>query len=191
MKVNNESIVGVHNNGNDNQDYDLILAANDELIDSKKEISFVVKEALGKGTFGQVVLVEEKLSGKEYAAKIIKSKQNYAEFALNYEVKILSLLNKYERKINSGKTIVEGVEPSEGTRLIKLIQKFKFKNHLVLIFEKLDMSMFDLLKLANFQGFTMNVIAKFGIHILNGLSILKSAKIVHCDLKPENIMLVK
>jgi dual specificity protein kinase YAK1 len=59
------------------------------------------------------------------------------------------------------------------------------------MFEKLDMSLLDLLKIANFQGFTLNVIAKFGEQILNGLKILKRKKIVHCDLKPENILLMK
>ena len=62
---------------------------------------------------------------------------------------------------------------------------------MILMFEKLDMSLLDLLKIANFQGFTLNVIAKFGEQILNGLKILKRKKIVHCDLKPENILLMK
>merc|ERR1711935_1259818 len=75
-------------------------------------------------------------------------------------------------------------------KIINLKDTFEYSTHMVLLFEKLDMSLLDLLKIANFQGFTLNVIAKFGEQILSGLKILKRKKIVHCDLKPENILLM-
>lgn len=183
--------IGKHNGGNDNAEYDLILAANDEIVNEKSGRIYQAKEVLGKGTFGCVVHVLEKKSGKEFAAKIIKSKKNYTQFVLNYEVKILSVLNRYEKKLRDGKVVLKGVEPKKYSRIISLYEKFVYKDHMVLIMEKLDMSVFDLLKIANFQGFTLNVIRKFGRHILEGLCILKKNKIVHCDLKPENILLIK
>jgi serine/threonine protein kinase len=167
------------------------LAANDEIINETSGRVYQAKEVLGKGTFGQVVHVVEKSSGKEFAAKIIKSKKNYTQFVLNYEVKILSVLNKYEKKAKDSKVKGEGSDVKKKSRIICLYEKFVFKDHIVLIMEKLDMSVFDLLKIANFQGFTLNVIRKFGRHILEGLSVLKKNKIVHCDLKPENILLIK
>ena len=181
----------MHNNGQDNEQYDLILAANDEILNEKSKRVYIAKEVLGKGTFGQVVHVSEKKSGRDFAAKIIKSKNNYAKFVLNYEVKILSVLNRYEKKLRDGKVTLKGVEPKKNSRIISLYEKFMFKDHMVLIMEKLDMSVYDLLEIADFQGFTLNVIRKFGRHILEGLCILKKNKIVHCDLKPENILLVK
>jgi serine/threonine protein kinase len=110
---------------------------------------------------------------------------------MNYEVKILGVINKFEKKLREGKVTLKGVEPKKYSRIISLYEKFQFKEHMVLVMEKLDMSVFDLLKIANFQGFTLNVIKKFGKHILEGLCILKKNKIVHCDLKPENILLMK
>lgn len=135
--------------------------------------------------------VEEKGTGKQYAAKVIKSKERYAEFALNFEVKVLQQVNKYERRFKAGKIDIEGIEVSDHSRVISLVEKFMFKKHMVLIFEKLDMSLLDLMELAECQGLTLNVVRKLGRNILEGLCVLKKAKIVHCDLKPENIMLIK
>jgi serine/threonine protein kinase len=148
-------------------------------------------EVLGKGTFGQVVSVVERDSGEEFAIKIIKSAKNYSQYILNYEVKILGILNKFERKLKQGKAQVEGIEDQKFSRIVKLRDQFEYKGHLVLVFEKLEMSLYDMLKIAEFNGLTLNVIRKFGKYILEGLLILNSKKIVHCDLKPENIMLVK
>lgn len=135
--------------------------------------------------------MEEKGTGKQYAAKVIKSKERYAEFALNFEVKVLQQVNKYERRFKAGKIDIEGIEVSDHSRVISLVEKFMFKKHMVLIFEKLDMSLLDLMELAECQGLTLNVVRKLGRNILEGLCVLKKAKIVHCDLKPENIMLIK
>ena len=63
-----------------------------------------------------------------------------------------------------------------------------FKDHNLLVFEKLDLSLHDLLKLGDFQGFTLDVIAKFGYQILSGLNILKKQKIAHCDIKLQNLL---
>lgn len=71
-----------------------------------------------------------------------------------------------------------------------MVDKFEYATHMVLMFEKMDMSLLDLLKIAGFQGFTLNVISKFGEQILAGIQLLKKKKIVHCDLKPENILLM-
>ena len=60
------------------------------------------------------------------------------------------MLNKYERRLKAGKVEIKGIEPAENTRIITLLEKFMYQNHMILIFEKLDMSLFDLLKIANF-----------------------------------------
>lgn len=99
-------------------------------------------------------------------------------------------MNKYERRFKAGKIDIEGIEVAEHSRVINLVEKFMFKKHMVLIFEKLDMSLLDLMELAECQGLTLNVVRKLGRNILEGLCVLKKAKIVHCDLKPENIMLI-
>lgn len=45
-------ILAKHNKGSDNADYDLILAANDEIVNDQTGRVYYAKEVLGKGTFG-------------------------------------------------------------------------------------------------------------------------------------------
>ena len=57
--------------------------------------SFVIKGLLGKGTFGEVFLVEKKDSGIQYAMKVLEKKkvmgQNIVRYALT-ERNVLSLV---------------------------------------------------------------------------------------------------
>ncbi|CAJ0648094.1 16542_t:CDS:10 [Entrophospora sp. SA101] len=41
----------------------------------------------------------------------------------------------------------------------------------------------------NFQGFSLGLIKRFCVQLLNSLSLLQRHRIVHCDLKPENVLL--
>jgi len=64
-----------------------------------------------------------------------------------------------------------------------------WRNHVCLVFDLLNVNLYDFLKKNKFKGFSMNVIRKFAIQILYALKFLSHHKIIHCDLKPENILL--
>jgi len=49
--------------------------------------------------------------------------------------------------------------------------------------------LYDLLKQSGFRGIEPELIRKIAIQILNSLNYLTKYKIVHCDIKPENVML--
>lgn len=49
--------------------------------------------------------------------------------------------------------------------------------------------MYELLDTNNFASIDINYIRTFAIQILNALAYLKEIKVVHSDLKPENVML--
>jgi dual specificity tyrosine-phosphorylation-regulated kinase 2/3/4 len=52
----------------------------------------------------------------------------------------------------------------------------------------LDHNLFEVLKQQKFRGFDYDTLRKFSYQILTALNYLSSLKIVHCDLKPENVM---
>ena len=174
----------------DNKEFDLIVRVRDELKNERKGRSYVVKEMMGKGAFGQVFLVEEKQTSVEYAAKIIKSAETYNEYTMEVEYKALVHVNKYERALRKSQEEMGTSKEKYSSRIVKLRDQFEHLGHIVLVFEKLDLSLYDLLKVVNFEGVTLNMIREFGRYILEGIVVLHSKNITHCDLKPENIMLI-
>ena len=49
--------------------------------------------------------------------------------------------------------------------------------------------MYDFLKDNNFCGLSLGLVRRFAIQILQSLKFLKEHLIIHCDLKPENVLL--
>lgn len=56
-------------------------------------------------------------------------------------------------------------------------------------FELLHTNLYDFLKLHKFKGFSLEFIHRIAIQVLQALLLLHHRQIIHCDLKPENIML--
>ena len=65
----------------------------------------------------------------------------------------------------------------------------KFWNHLCVTFELLSINLYDFLKAGDFKGLSLSLIRRIGIQILYALNYIKQEMIIHCDLKPENIIL--
>ena len=58
----------------------------------------------------------------------------------------------------------------------------------MLLFPILDLSLFDMLQNSNFTGFPIEDIQKYTKNITKGLENTDKKNLIHCDLKPENIM---
>lgn len=152
-------------------------------------------DILGKGAFGQVARCIWKEGNQEIALKVIKNKTAYYNLAKHHEVVHLQELNDYEdkksaeHKIKMRKFLLTESESEPFQRkIIKKLEHFESFNHLFLVFELLDISVYDVLKETQYNGFTFPVIQKICIQVLEGLDALYENKIIHSDLKPENIL---
>lgn len=163
-----------YNNGYDNINSDYILYVND-ILGTEQNRKYLVLDILGQGTFGQVVKCQNVLNKEIVAVKVVKSRAEYLNQSIT-EAKILELLNTK-------------VDPLNEHHILRLHDTFVHKNHLCLVFELLSNNLYELLKQNQFHGLTIQLIRSFTVQLLDSLCVLKDSKLVHCDLKPENVLL--
>ena len=60
---------------------------------------------------------------------------------------------------------------------------------MLITFELFSINLYEFVKANNFQGFTLSLIRRFAIQMLQALKFMRDENIIHCDMKPENILL--
>ena len=135
---------------------------------------YEVLKILGRGSFGQVVKAYDHKSKVFVALKIIRNDRRFLHQAKK-EVKILEHL-LLEDKNDTG-------------NIVHIKNSFIFRSHMCIVFELMSLNLYDLVKKNNFQGFRIQLVKNFAISIAGALDIVHRNRIIHGDLKPENIVL--
>ena len=78
----------------------------------------------------------------------------------------------------------EGLRHVQGTRGKSLIIQ-------CIAFELLDGNLYELLSSSETLSLSDSTIRVFAMQLLNALQLLKSEGVIHCDIKPENILMQK
>merc|ERR1719281_1645031 len=156
-----------HSYDDERGDYQVVL--NDHIL-----YRYEVMNPLGKGSFGQVVRAYCFKSSAYNALKIIRNKKRFHHQAL-VEVKILEHLR--ERDVENTSNVVH------------MADYFYFRNHLCITFELLSINLYEFIKNNNFRGVSLGLIRRFAIQLLTALRFLRKQRIIHCDFKPENVLL--
>jgi len=156
-----------HGYDDDRGDYNVVM---------KDHIAYryEVLSPLGRGSFGQVVKCLDHKTGNKVALKIIRNKKKFHQQAL-IEVKILQHLKSHD--------------PEDKYGCIQVLETFNFRNHMCITFELLHCNLYEYVKETNFQPFSDSLLKKITAQLLVALAYMARQEIVHCDIKPENILL--
>ncbi|WBW71119.1 DYRK family protein kinase Pom2 [Schizosaccharomyces osmophilus] len=135
---------------------------------------YEVINKVGKGSFGEVLRCIDYKYGKLVAIKVIRNRVKCYDQAL-IEAGILERLTKDESFIESN--------------IIRYFDHFNFRNHLCIVTELLGENLFEVIRDNNYKGFPLIIVKSFTAQLLKSLNFLQKQGIIHCDLKPENLLL--
>ncbi|KAH6944824.1 hypothetical protein HPB50_005434 [Hyalomma asiaticum] len=135
---------------------------------------FELLKLIGKGAYGQVMKAYDHKHHRCVALKIVRNGEYFHEQAQE-EISILDFL----RRRDGDNTF----------NVIHMLEHFTFRNHTCITFELLYMSLHEMIKENNFKGFPMQVVHELARSLVQCLDALNQSHIIHCDLKPENVLL--
>jgi serine/threonine protein kinase len=158
-----------NNDGFDDENFHYRVVVGDHLL-----YRYEVLKVLGQGTFGIVVRAIDHKLHSPVAIKIIKNKPNYNKQAQE-EIRTLELLNSDD--------------PEDEANIVQLLDSCIFRNHYLLIFELLPSDLYALIQANKFRPMSRDFIYELSEQLLTALVHVRKHRIVHCDLKPENIMI--
>nr|XP_025046126.1 SRSF protein kinase 3-like isoform X2 [Pelodiscus sinensis] len=136
---------------------------------------------LGAGYFSTVWLCQDTVEKRHVAVKVAKGGQSFAEAAQD-EISLLQCVSSMKKKDRAGDNIVHCL------RDFKMLGANGF--HVCLVFELLGPSLRCLMRSHGAQGLPLPFVKKALQQVLAGLQFLHgSCRIIHADIKPENILL--
>ena len=130
-------------------------------------------QVLGKGSFGSVIKCFDHKTQQYVAVKMMRDHPK-EHSQLLFELQILQNLQP-------------GAE-SNSHHIIRFIESFIFRGFFCIVMELMGPDLYNSLKAQRFIGFDAHTLQSIASQTADALSLIHSRGIIHCDIKPENIL---
>ena len=134
-------------------------------------------QVLGKGSFGSVIKCFDHKTQQFVAVKMMRDHPK-EHSQLLFELQILQNL---QPTIRNGET-------TNSHHIIKLIESFIFRGFFCIVMELMGPDLYNSLKMQRFIGFDAHTLQVIASQTADALALIHSKGIIHCDIKPENIL---
>lgn len=104
--------------------------------------------------------------------------------------------NLYRHKAGKEELIIlkklVGADPDNKRHCVRFLSSFKYRNHLCLVFESLHMNLREVLKkFGRNIGLKLTAVRTYSKQLFIALKHLRNCGVLHCDIKPDNMLVGK
>ncbi|KAI4313946.1 hypothetical protein L6164_026888 [Bauhinia variegata] len=163
---------GLHDNWDDAEGYYSYRLG--EILDGRYEVT----ASHGRGVFSTVVRAKNLNAGngepEEVAIKIIRNNETMYKAGMDELVILKKLV---------------GADPEDKRHCVRFLSSFKYRNHLCLVFESLNMNLREVLKkFGRNIGLRLTAVRAYAKQLFIALKHLRNCGVLHCDIKPDNML---
>lgn len=137
-----------------------------------------VVEGIDRAAFSKTVRAQDLQTNTPVCLKILKNNKDCVDQGLD-EIKLLRLLNDQD--------------PDDAHGIVRMSDFFYYKEHLFIVLELLRANLFEFQKYemetAQMPYFSLARVQCIAKQVLNSLVFIHSKNLIHCDLKPENVLM--
>lgn len=131
---------------------------------------YEILSIFGRGSFGEVVKCYDHKSNTQVAIKILVNTPLMHRQG-SIEIQNMLLVNK-----------------TGSPYIVKVSDSFTFRSHICIVTEILGTSLFKYIENNNFSPVPLKTLRTIVFDITSGLADIHKSKIIHADIKPENIL---